>query len=201
MGRTGGTTHLQPLIPALGLITILAGAPHAQNAQQDVEIVSSSDAGRIVFVVARRPAAATTQSRAFDEAGFAPVLIPEGYHHRQWSGIDCYGGAIWNDGGLRIDYVMDRYGPNQAKGYPQTARTIWRTAKRTPNGSYDLAADHEAATIVVTFDGFANFMATRLKSRHDLADALNIITTYELGAFRRPLKAMWDLIALGFPQS
>jgi hypothetical protein len=101
-----------------------------------------------------------------------------GYQHRRAPSFEGWRGRIWKDGGPQIDYDISLYDGNAATAYPQMDKSIWRTTLRLNGISCDLTVDEAQDILVISF-GFANFTATRVKSRRDATEVLLMVLSYD----------------------
>jgi hypothetical protein len=130
---------------------------------------------------------AATSGRAASQSAATPprmeglpggMQLLVGYQHRRAPTFEGRQGRIWKDGGPQIDYDISFYDGNAAKAYPQMDKSIRRTTLRLNGVSCDLTVD-EAQDIVVISFGFANFAATRVKSRRDATEVLLMVLSYD----------------------
>jgi hypothetical protein len=98
--------------------------------------------------------------------------------------MDTTNGVIWKDGGPTIEFEIGFYGGRRAKEYPQTDKGISRTTLTLKGMSFDFVIDADQETLVATVGNYANFTATRLKSRRDFTEVMLMILTYDIARGR-----------------
>ena len=121
-----------------------------------------------------------TQGQARDRTtGKSPVLLLPGYRYRESPIVDSQPGRIWKQNGPVIDYEIGRVIGNEALAYAERfpKMSLLRLAPTEP-GQVVLTMDLEHDRIFISIGHTANFTATNLKSRQDVAEVMAMIYTY-----------------------
>jgi len=135
----------------------------------------------VMIVVALYFGSVTTEKvpQIRGRGGESPVRLLPGYSQRAGSAIDSRVGRIWKQNGPVIEYGIGRTAGNDALTYAERfpKMSMLQLAAREP-GQVVLTMDLEHDRLFVSIGYTANFVATGVKTRRDLAEVMAMIYTY-----------------------
>jgi|SRR5580700_5822966 hypothetical protein len=135
----------------------------------------------ILLMVCLLSVSPTTNARNQDlakrEAKLSPVRLLPGYKIRFRSGIDSWGGTIWNDTGLKIVFDHDLYGGVPADQVDKND-VVWRTEQEV-NGQQVICVYTKSNYFIVGIPKLVVSFEAEIQSQKDSTEMLLMALTWD----------------------
>jgi hypothetical protein len=121
---------------------------------------------------------ARNQDLAKREAKLSPVRLLPGYKIRWASGIDSWGGQIWNDAGVNIEFDQGLY-VGVSTDLVDKKDVVWR-AEQLVNGQQVICVYTKSNQFVISIPKLAVSFEANMRSQKDLTEMLLMALTWDM---------------------